>query len=270
MLLNYLKNYYGTSDVLQIPIQIKLTKLNYKCCHEFQLLLVVLHVCWITLGECWIKCQIETNLQVYEVHDVNLIGWGAGRCLGRPLGCWKPLGLLLCWEASRAAGKPLWLLLCWEASRAAGKPLGLLLCWEASRAAGKPLWLLLCWEASRAAGKPLGLLLCWEASRAAGKPLGLLLCWEASESASNVHIFQLSIFWVCSDMINWSGNQCEGIGYVTLLLKDNQVLLPYWTYDSKSNVDLVLLADIFQTQFIKYSSQICSSSSNTVNQIQLQ
>ena len=99
--------------------------------------------------------------------------------------------------------------------------------------------------------------------------MGLLLCCEASESASNVHIFQLSIFWVCSDMINWSGNQCEGIGYVTLLLKDNQVLLPYWTYDSKSNVDLVLLADIFQThsssntahkyavhhqiQFIKYS-----------------
>ena len=30
----------------------------------------------------------------------------------------------------------------------------------------------------------------------------------------------------------------------------------------KSNVDLVLLVDIFQTQFIKYSSQICSSSSN--------
>ena len=127
----------------------------------------------------------------------------------------------------------------------------------------KPYWLG-CWQVP---GEACGLL---EATGATAMLGSLWGCWCARKS---LRMLQMSIYHVdffCSDMINWSGNQCEGIVMLHSFSKITRFCLPYWTYDSKSNVDLVLLADIFQTQFIKYSSQICSSSSNTVHQIQLQ
>ena len=185
------------------------------------------------------KCQIETNLQVYEVHDANLGSWGAGRCLG------KLLGLLESHLGRCYAGKPLGLL---ESHWGCWKPLGLLESHWGCCYAGKPLGLL---------GSLWRLLLHWGASEGccyAGKPLGLLgSLWGLLEMSLSDVILKFCWMSYCSDMINWSGNQCEGIIYVTLLLKDNQVLLPYWTWLK------------IQCRF----STSCRYISNTVHQIQL-